>query len=566
MLVKANRLKGHMRPFSLKCMKRFKMSFCLAALLAASSFASVASANGRFPRAQRLIEDPSDSNKLYLAATYGLMLTNDRGKNWYHVCETAFSFQMGYTGDPVVSLTGNGWLLAGSQASLNLSTDQGCDWKQTLMGPASPKVAYFDFTVAPSAGHPIIAVSSTYAMSGPVNQLQESTDNGMTWKAVGVKLPVAVVNTVDVDPTDPTHIYATGLTTTDDSPDTGRFLVSIDHGMTWKTTTIPNTFAWANPFICGVHPTDPKKIFVRTDGWKDRLNVQTADDALLYSSDGGQTWTEILHPGGPADDSPGAKLFGFAMSPDGSTVLAGYGDPVDGSRLVESTWFGVYKSSSDGKYSFGADTAKPVAMMPVESVSCITWTKNGVYVCMAPQGEPSFLSFAKDATFKVRGDMTTLMKLNETRGVPPNCSGRAASTCNWALDCMTLNACGAGGATTGTGAGGASTGTGAGGASTGTGAGGATTGSGGSGTGPSTGGGVAGATTGGGAGGATGTTVTTTGGGGATGADVTDKPKACNCHAPGSTASGGAQAMAWLAGALFLAQRRRTHRSARSRN
>jgi photosystem II stability/assembly factor-like uncharacterized protein len=126
-------------------------------------------ANGRFPRAERLIESPTDSNKLYLAATYGLLFTTDRGCNWYHVCEAAFSFQTGYTGDPIFSLTGDGSLLVGTQARLSLSTDNGCDWKQTLVSPASPTEAFFDFTVAASAAHPIIVGSTSYQPSGPVN-------------------------------------------------------------------------------------------------------------------------------------------------------------------------------------------------------------------------------------------------------------------------------------------------------------------------------------------------------------------------------------------------------------
>jgi MYXO-CTERM domain-containing protein len=521
-------------------MKRFEISLAFsAAAVAVSCFASTASANGRFPRAERLIEHPTDPNKLYIAATYGLQLTTDRGKNWYHVCETAFSFQMGYTGDPVVSLTGNGSLLAGAQSALVLSTDNGCDWKQTLM---APKQAYFDFAVAPSGTHPIVASVTTYEANGTVNTLQESTDNGVTWKTIGTPLPVVVLNTVDVDPTDPTHIYATGLTSSDDTPNTGVFLVSTNHGTTWTSYPIPNTFAWASPYIAAVHPTDGKKIFVRTDAWKDRDNVQTANDALLYSSDGGKTWTEILHPGGPADDSPGAKLFGFAISPDGSTVLAGYGDPVDGSRLVEGMWFGVYKSSTDGKYSFGADIANPTPLLPTEPISCITWTKTGVYVCMVPQGETSFLAFAKDATFTSRNDMTILMKLNETKGVPPSCAGRSTSTCNWSVDCTTLNACTDGGATT------------------------TTTSGGGGGAGSTTSGGAGGTTTSGGSGGATGSTTTGTAGAtstsATTGGGVVEKPKSCNCRVPGAPSSTGAQALGALFGAILLGGRRRSRRRA----
>jgi hypothetical protein len=490
-------------------------------------------ANGRFPRAQRLIESPTDANRLYLAATYGLLLTADRGRNWYHVCETAFSFQTNYAGDPIAGLTGNESLLVATDTSLNLSTDHGCDWKQTLSSTTTPKQSFVDFTVAPASAHPIVAVGTTYQQAGPVNQLWESTDGGATWKLIGTPLPVAVANTVDVDPADPTHIFATGLTAADDSLNTGVFLASTNHGATWSSHPIPNTSLWANPFIAAVHPTDSKKIFVRTDAWKDRSNIDTADDALLYSSDGGSTWTELLHPGGPDDASPGAKLFGFALSPDASTVLAGYGDPVDGSRFVDASWLGVYKSTTDGKYSFGADPASPTPAMLEAPISCLTWTKTGIYACITPQDESSFLVFAKDPTFTSTASMTRLMTLKETKGAPEACSGRAVASCNWSLDCAPLGACTDGGLAPTSGSG-----------STGTG-----------GTGGAVGGTTGGATGGGGSGASA-----TTGGGGAkpsTGGDdgSADKPKACGCRIGADHLERGPW-MGWLMAVLVLRNRR----------
>jgi hypothetical protein len=166
--------------------------------------------------------------------------------------------------------------------------------------------------------------------------LQKSTDNGATWNAIGARLPAYAVLTVEVDPTNPRHIYATGLADASDAPNTGLFLVSSDEGATWSKTVIPGTAAFSAPYIAAVHPTDPRKIFVRTDAWKNRELIETADDALLYSSDEGKTWKDVLHPGGPDPESPGAKLLGFALSPDGSRAFAGYGDTVDvgASRLL----------------------------------------------------------------------------------------------------------------------------------------------------------------------------------------------------------------------------------------
>jgi hypothetical protein len=372
----------------------------LTVLCAAVLVPAAASANGRFPRAERLLESPTDPNKLYLAATHGIVVTEDRGHNWRLVCDAAFSFLPYYTGDPLLSLTGDESLLVGVQAALSISRDRGCDWKVSLGLSCASKAWFTDFTVAPSAGHPIYVVATTFPDGGPPeSRLQKSIDDAATWQPIGNPLPAFWVLSLEVDPTNPHHLYATGLTDGTDHPDTGIFMVSIDEGMTWSKTAIPGTYEWASPYIAAVHPTDPKKIFVRTDAWKNRDLVQTADDALLYSADEGKTWRDVLHPGGPDADSPGAKLFGFALSPDGSTALAGYGDPVDGSVLVEPAWFGVYKSSSDGQYSFG-DAVKPTPML-AEPISCVTWTTTGAYFCVTPQREPSTVVFLRECERRV---------------------------------------------------------------------------------------------------------------------------------------------------------------------
>src|SRR5882672_5915377 len=58
-------------------------------LAAACAVASTAVANGRFPRAQRLVQSSETSDVLALYGTYGLIVTHDGGMTWRHVCEAA---------------------------------------------------------------------------------------------------------------------------------------------------------------------------------------------------------------------------------------------------------------------------------------------------------------------------------------------------------------------------------------------------------------------------------------------------------------------------------------------
>jgi MYXO-CTERM domain-containing protein len=307
---------------------------------------------------------------------------------------------------------------------------------------------------------------------------------------------------------------------------------------------IPKTGLNAPPFIAAVHPTDGKKIFVRTDEWiNDNAGATMANDALFYTKDGGMTWTELLRPTG---DTGGAKLFGFAVSPDGGTLLAGYGDPVlGGGRNVNPDVLGVYKSSG-ADYSFGA-TPKAVF---VESATCLTWTAKGIYVCGSPQGTTSYVSFASDVNNVTSAGLKKIMDVNQLKGEPPCCNGRAVTTCNWETDCQRFQACIDGGSSTVDA--GVCTMPEAGRPDSGTdgsgGAGGAATG------------GTGGATTGGTGGAATGGTggATSTGTGGTAGSGGS-----CSCRTVGGSNGTGAPALGVLFGLIGAGGWRRSRRQRR---
>jgi len=404
---------------------------------------SMASANGRFPRAQRLVEEPGHPERLTIAATYGLLLTDDRGKSWSFVCDPAFTFQPMFASDAVVGTTLNGWLLFGVQNAITISRDRGCDFVKVLEPTGQTNID--DFTIAPN-GKDVLALATTFESGKNTIRLQESMDGGQSWHSIGMPVPADLAYTLDVDPRDPLRIYATGVKFSSDPAEPALFLTSLDRGSTWTVGTIPNTSLDSSPWIAAVHPTDGNKIFVRTDSWKKNANSESlAGDALLYSDDGGKTWTELIRAGGSDPELPGAKMLGFALSPDGSTVLVGYGDIVDPVRVVDpdDKWKGVYKSSSDGRYSFGAGApAAPVPVLKVPS-TCLAWTTEGIYGCFAPAGQSHYLAFTTDPNF-APASLTTLMKANEVQGAPRCCDGRSVKACTWPTDCQALGACDAG--------------------------------------------------------------------------------------------------------------------------
>ena len=391
---------------------------------AGSSATSEALANGRFPRAERLIEDPANPDHLMLAATFGLVTTTDRGKHWFHICEAAFASDSSYLGDPLLELvSGDAWLVD-VQTTIRRSQD-GCTWTSTLgsVGVGAPNQNVNDLVVDRANRSTVVAVVTRIVDGGTSIGLEQSDDAGVTWRTIGSPLPLASVTTIDLDPTDPTHIYATGLAPAI-AGGTGALLKSSDHGTTWSTIPIPNTDSDNVPYIAAIDPRDPTKMYVRTDSYVLPAGApeESDNDALLYSKDGGTSWTEVLRKS--------AKLLGFALSPDGSSVLAGYGDPVEAGYYADTADFGIYEAqASDLSFSlvFGG------------SVTGLTWASDGVYAGTAPQtsGRGGELLFFAGGNIAPDGAApTSLMALGDVAGPPPCCAA-LGSVCDWSSVCMT---------------------------------------------------------------------------------------------------------------------------------
>jgi MYXO-CTERM domain-containing protein len=415
-------------------------------------------ANGRFPEAQKLIEDPRDPNRLLLAGTYGILVSKDRGQNWYYLCEEAFALEL-IEGDPLLELLPNGEMLAGLIATLNRSSDCGCTWS-TRLAQTEP-VVLRDMTVEKAGDRAAIALTRDIGANPEVFTLHESKDAGQSWtKLADLPADVEEAFTVDSAPSDSARIYVSTLM----KSGMGALLVSTNRGMSWQTRAFAGADINNQAYIAAVHPTKPDTVFIRTNGWDDQ---SLANDALFYTDDAGQSFVELIRHAG--------KLFGFALSPDGNTVLAGYGDPYQAASFVNPEELGIYKAPV-GQTSF--------TKIFEGAISCLSWTSRGLYACHA-EGHPDFtvdfaLGFAANADFTLTtaSPMTPLMKLKDVRG-PLGCAAAACAN-TWSMPsdlgpavCEQLNAqcngpagsteppCGAGSPAGGAGGSGGTGGTGA---------------------------------------------------------------------------------------------------------
>ena len=386
-----------------------------------TAWAPTAGANGRFPRAQALKELPTDSNRLILSATYGLLATNDRGKNWYLVCERSlFGVAPARTDevDPLLELTPSGAILSGSIHALRVSRDGACTFATEMALPVDPSFpatgkpndqgAVQDISLERAKGDQAALALVVRAGASPTFQIYETLDDAVTWKPLGQPIPsnmARMVVTLDVAPSNPSRIYVTAQPRAGADPDL--IIVSDDGGQTWIAHAITGTEESDGSYIAAVSATNPDVVYVRTNRWMPDADTggELAEDILLLSKDGGKTWTELLRQNG--------KLMGFALSPDGATVLAGYGDPVVGNgRIVDKAVLGVYRAPAD---------ATSFEKIFSASVTCLAWNATGVYACAAQPMAGFQLGFAPNANFDLTNPrpFEPLLKLPDVFGPFP---------------------------------------------------------------------------------------------------------------------------------------------------
>src|SRR5688572_30598215 len=150
----------------------------LTAVLCCALVVPSAHANGRFPRAQRLVQDARNPEHLALYGTYGLMVTTDSGSSWSHVCEAATGPFGGEA--PLLELMPGGRVIVSSETGLRGSTTSACDW-QGLLEPTLPN-AVTDITRSVDDDSELWALVSEPDLAlGHLSALSRSSDAGMTW-------------------------------------------------------------------------------------------------------------------------------------------------------------------------------------------------------------------------------------------------------------------------------------------------------------------------------------------------------------------------------------------------
>jgi hypothetical protein len=199
---------------------------------------------------------------------------------------------------------------------------------------------------------------------GTLGGIWEQTGTGAWHDVTSPRWPATAVNSLAVDPSNPSVLYAgTGYDDVDDSsaqPGEG-ILKSTDGGANWSPLTA------SEPLMRGYAVTG-----LAVDPMNSQIVVAAANNGLFRSTNAGTTWTKVLtiHPGPylvaevrlAADPMTGDMLIGVAQS---NGVVASHG------RGTITTGHAIYRSTDGGQtwHAFALDSGTGGGLVVVPALA-----------------------------------------------------------------------------------------------------------------------------------------------------------------------------------------------------
>ncbi|HEX3762949.1 MAG TPA: hypothetical protein VHW23_29840 [Kofleriaceae bacterium] len=330
--------------------------------------AALALANGRAPLTNGIHFQPGDPRSLYVATTFGLLISHDDGCTFRWVCEQDLGY--GGTFDPQYRIAGDGTIFATTYTGLRVSRDGGCSFNTaTADRPTGDPGRIADAWVAAIDIAPTGDVWVVTANSGSPNDVYRSTDNGATFTPSGLASPTIWWKSVAVAPSRAARIYVSGYQVAGPLPDGGQtpptthLQISDDTGTHWQESALAGVQFGPMPlvYVLAVDPTNPDVVLISSS-----LANATTGDRLYRSNDGGGTWTDVLDTTSPILD--------LAFEPSGTVVA-----------VTLST--GSFQSADRGA-SF-----QPLSGAP--QLACIGQRGDGAVFGCAANWDPDFKAVAR---------------------------------------------------------------------------------------------------------------------------------------------------------------------------
>jgi len=277
---------------------------------------------------------PDNPDIMYVTDAWsGVHISTDGGHTW-RVSNEGIAIRAGPSGDaiPVFSLTIDPhnpdviWCGTQNRRGIWKSTDGGKVWERKDSGVVENEgISFRGFTVDPRNADIVYAAAeiSSFAWAGEDRSGREfdltkgviykTTDGGEYWTAIWRGDNLA--RYIWIDPRNADVLYvSTGIfdreaansDATISAPGGVGILKSRDGGRTWRALNQANGLR--NLYIGSLfmHPTDPDTLLAGAGS-----NVYSQGAGVYLSTDAGETWQQVLAPGGPL---PGISSVEFSVS------------------------------------------------------------------------------------------------------------------------------------------------------------------------------------------------------------------------------------------------------------
>jgi hypothetical protein len=298
-----------------RCQSRLAFALLLGSSLALTSSAR---AHDGFPEARQILLPPNRPEQVILVTNFGLLFSEDGGKDWLYSCERGLS---AYASPYLLGAPPSPRIVAMSAAGAIYSDDESCTWSPTGASDVLP----YGLALDPSDAQRVYVIGVPRDDASATERIYVSEDAGHTFGAPSFVAPAeSAVLTVMAAPSRPSTVFAAMFSGSDGHP---VLLRSRDWGHTWGVVADLVESLGQSPFeLLAIDATDENRLFVRI--------LEASAETLAISEDGGQTFVRLL-------SIPG-KLAAFLPLASGTILLGGTAgtDPVgyrssDGARSFQ---------------------------------------------------------------------------------------------------------------------------------------------------------------------------------------------------------------------------------------
>lgn len=214
----------------------------------------------------RVLLDPTNSNRLLVATNLGIYESLDAGDSWDHIFQPDVRvrhMEFHPTNPSIIYATTDGYNSNGNDSDFYVSYNSGVNWFHTIV-PDNIYIQRMAIAVSPDRPNDVYLLASSDVNSNDFHAVLKSENRGYSFTKVPTTDPPNLGSqewydwTFSVDPLDHSHMYAGGV----------GFYESFDGGLTWSYALCDQNYTYCihvDFHYSGFHPITGE-LFVGNDG------------------------------------------------------------------------------------------------------------------------------------------------------------------------------------------------------------------------------------------------------------------------------------------------------------